>query len=202
MCSDLITMTYDGISGEWMFSKYAQQHLYMTCVLLVMFFGGKILYERIRRKLAQTRLVIVGAGPIGLTTALISLKTGKISSVSIYETYSRVEVINRSYQVTFDPQSVTFLSSVGLDFNGIEGCWSGECFYTTVGVYVEYLLEKLQYRQELCRVHFNTRVSSDVISYCCHVYFNTWVSSDVISYCCHVYFNTWVHMGIDFIFEL
>lgn len=142
----------------------AQQQLYITIIFLAIFLGCRKLYSQIKRNLSQLNLVIVGAGPIGLTSALVAIKSGKIAKAIIYEEKGRNELINRSYQVSFDNNLVKFLQSVGVDFDHIEGCWQNGFFHTKVGVYVEYIIDVLQLRRSFIEIKFNKKVSCHLMN--------------------------------------
>ncbi|KAI8759582.1 hypothetical protein BgiMline_017511, partial [Biomphalaria glabrata] len=48
--------------------------------------------------------------------------------------------------VEFNRKSREFLSSLGIDFNGIEGCMENNIFHTRIGVFLEHVLGMLQLR--------------------------------------------------------
>ncbi|KAK3085962.1 hypothetical protein FSP39_011386 [Pinctada imbricata] len=124
------------------------------------FTGWKSIYEKIRRSFNDLNVVIVGAGPIGLSSAILALQTGRVSKLVIFEERQRKELVNLSYQISFDENSVNFLQSSKIDFDNIEGCWHEGCFSTRVGVYLEYIFDRLQaYRNST--VLFNTKFDRD-----------------------------------------
>ncbi|KAJ8303249.1 hypothetical protein KUTeg_019645 [Tegillarca granosa] len=143
------------------FNKKAQQQLYITIIFLAIFLGCRKLYSQIKRNLSQLNLIVVGAGPVGLTSALVAIKSGKIAKAIIFEEKGRNELINRSYQVSFDNNLVSFLQKVGVDFDHIEGCWQNGFFHTKVGVYLEYLIDVLQLRRSFIEIRFNTKFDKD-----------------------------------------
>jgi len=153
-------MAYQDAVEDLLYSKQEQQNLCLTFVCLIAFMGWKIVYEKIRQNMAQLKIIIIGAGPIGLSSALVATKSRKISEILIFEESKRNNIINRSYQITFDPSSIKFLSSIGVDFDNIEGCWNEGFFYTKVGVYLEYILDKLNTRKGICKVFYNKKVGN------------------------------------------
>lgn len=139
----------------------AQSNLFITIAILAAFAGSKAIYDRYRKSCTQIQAVVIGAGPIGLSSALVAMRTTKVSKITIYEEKERNELINTSYQITFDGESVIFLQNLGVDFDNIEGCWRGAYFQTNAGVYMQYIFEKLKLPQNNipCEIHFKTKVS-------------------------------------------
>lgn len=154
------TLFFSAISFK-MDEYEAQANLFITIAILAAFAGSKAIYDRYRKSFTQVQAIVIGAGPIGLSSALVALKTKKVSKITIYEEKERNELINTSYQITFDGESVIFLQNLGVDFDNIEGCWRGAYFQTNAGVYMQYIFEKLKLPQNKipCEIHFKTRVS-------------------------------------------
>lgn len=160
-----------GLSNDnLLFSEYffemdefeTQVSLFITIAILAAFAGSKAIYDRYRKSFTKIKVVVVGAGPIGLTSAIIALRSTKVSKITIFEEKERNELIYTSYQISFDDQSIQFLKSLGVDFDNIEGCWKGNYFQTNAGVYMQYILEKLKLssNKTACDIHFKTRVST------------------------------------------
>lgn len=143
----------------------AQSNLFITIAILAAFAGSKAIYDRYRKSCTQIQAVVIGAGPIGLSSALVAMRTTKVSKITIYEEKERNELINTSYQITFDGESVIFLQNLGVDFDNIEGCWRGAYFQTNAGVYMQYIFEKLKLPQNNipCEIHFKTKFNRDTL---------------------------------------
>lgn len=154
------TLFFSAISFK-MDEYEAQANLFITIAILAAFAGSKAIYDRYRKSFTQIQAIVIGAGPIGLSSALVAMRTTKVSKITIYEEKERNELINTSYQITFDGESVIFLQNLGVDFDNIEGCWTGSYFQTNAGVYMQYIFEKLKLPQNKipCEIHFKTTVS-------------------------------------------
>ena len=85
-------------------------------------------------------LPLGGAGPVGLTSVLISARSGKAAKIILFEEKFRNDLINRPQQIALQEKNVTFLKTLGVDFDNIEGCWQNNCFFTRMGVFQEYML--------------------------------------------------------------
>ncbi|OWF45512.1 uncharacterized protein LOC110456940 [Mizuhopecten yessoensis] len=143
-------------------SRYAEGHLYLTVIFLLVFLGGRVVYRQFRRMRLKLAVVIVGAGPVGLTATFIAMHNPRVGQITVYEEAPRERIINSSYQITLDATSFTFLESIGVDFNNIEGCRESGLFYTQVGVYLQYILEQLQCIGQHCQVRFGSKFDKDV----------------------------------------
>ncbi|XP_071172775.1 uncharacterized protein [Mytilus edulis] len=163
-----------GLSNDnLLFSEYffemdefeTQVSLFITIAILAAFAGSKAIYDRYRKSFTKIKVVVVGAGPIGLTSAIIALRSTKVSKITIFEEKERNELIYTSYQISFDDQSIQFLKSLGVDFDNIEGCWKGDYFQTNAGVYMQYILEKLKLssNKTACDIHFKTRFCRETL---------------------------------------
>lgn len=127
-----------------------QPNVIMTTLVIILFASIKTLYDRIRHERARVSVIVLGAGPIGVTAAMLALKTGRVSTLTIYEVNDKVSNLKKDYQIAIDKRSVSFLRKAGVDFDNLEGCWDSKCFYTRVGIYLEYMLTTLR------RCHKNT----------------------------------------------
>lgn len=121
-----------------------QPNVIMTAVVVILFASVKTFYDRVRHERARVSVVVLGAGPIGLTAALLALKTRRVSKLTIYETIDKIANLKKDYQIAIDRRSVSFLRKAGVDFDNLEGCWDNKCFYTRVGIYLEYMLTTLR----------------------------------------------------------
>ncbi len=93
--------------------------------------------------MSRVTLVVIGAGPIGLISLIAAAKCGRVSSIILYEEKSRNKLLNNNYQIALDTKSISFLRSLGIDFDNIEGCWDKGRFCTRIGVFLEYLLSTI-----------------------------------------------------------
>ncbi|ELT88967.1 hypothetical protein CAPTEDRAFT_195876 [Capitella teleta] len=134
------------------------QTLGVTVVMTCAFVLTKTTYDRMRRRLSQVAVVVIGAGPIGLTSALVAAHSQKASRVIVYEEKPRSELLCRPQQIGLDAKSVTLLSSLGVDFDNIEGCWKHKNFFTRIGVFQEYLLSQFQLLQTPVELKLKTKV--------------------------------------------
>lgn len=116
--------------------------------------------RRLRSYWARARVVVIGAGPIGLTAALIALRAPFSSRVILYEEASRWGMIRRVQQIALDAATVTFLQQLGVDFDNIEGCWGNGCFFTRIGIFQEYLLSLIEQFKEKVEIRLRTKVGS------------------------------------------
>ncbi|KAH9515690.1 hypothetical protein Btru_011745 [Bulinus truncatus] len=122
------------------------QNLVVTFVILSVFMMTKSYYNHIRRQMAKCTVFVIGAGPTGLTSALIASQNTHVTQVIVYEEQTRAALIEKSHQVEFNRKSREFLMSLGIDFDGLEGCLENNIFHTRVGVFLEHLLGMLQWR--------------------------------------------------------
>jgi hypothetical protein len=136
-----------------------QQNILITVLFLALFVGGKTFYERIKYGLRQVTVVVVGAGPVGLLSAFLALKSGRAVTIVIYEEKDRKTLLNGQYQLTFDSQRVDFLKKCGIDFDNIEGCCHDNCFTTKVGVFLEYILDHLSASNVIVKTRFGCKVT-------------------------------------------
>lgn len=125
-----------------------QCQLLVTCFMLGVFIATKTLYDKFRKAFTKLTVVVIGAGPVGLSSALVAAKSGRVSKIIVIEESSRSELTNRSNQIAFDTRSVSFLRRHGVDFDNLEGCWDNLCFFTRIGVYLDYILSVL-YRNDV-----------------------------------------------------
>ena len=141
-----------GELGSSVPSSVILQNVCMTVLVVLAFVGTKTTYDNLRKRWSRITVVVIGAGPIGLTSVLIAAKSGKASRIILYEDRGRNDLVNRTHQLAFENRSVHFLRSLGVDFDNIEGCWHNRCFFSRLGVFQEYLLSiinKLRYTLQI-----------------------------------------------------
>lgn len=140
-------------------ATFASWYFIITMTVVAMFVGSRKVYCNIRKKMAQLDVIVIGAGPIGLTSALIAVQCKRVNKLILYEEHSRFEVENRTYQIAIQSQNVAFLRSFGVDFDHLEGLWHDGCFYTRVGIYLEYIIQILPLYPTEVELKFRTKVS-------------------------------------------
>ena len=121
----------------------------VTILVTVAFMATKTSYEKVRQHLSRATVVVIGAGPVGLTAVLISALSGKAEKIILFDDKFRNDLINRPMQIALNDISVKFLQMLGVDFDNIEGCWQQGSFFTKLGVFEEYMLGmvyRLQYK--------------------------------------------------------
>ncbi|XP_060587705.1 uncharacterized protein LOC132743192 [Ruditapes philippinarum] len=165
----MATMTCDEDTiTRIMHANYMDTSAYflITISAVVVFMGTKIVFSKIRRDMAQSTVIIIGAGPIGLTSALIAVQCTRVRKLVLYEEHTKSNVEKRMYQITIQSQYVSFLRSYGVDFDNLEGLWKDGCFYTRAGIYLEYILHILPLYATDIDMKFGTkfcRDSSDIV---------------------------------------
>ncbi|XP_056307950.1 uncharacterized protein si:dkey-234i14.6 [Danio aesculapii] len=137
------------------------------CTLLAVLLSAllKLSLERIRRWRARVPVLVVGSGPVGLTAALVAVRSGKVLKLTLLDARYRSALLRRPQQIALDPRSVRFLLELGVDFDNMEGCWSNEHFYTRIGVFQEHLLSILEQKKQTLdiRLQLGTRFSEDYL---------------------------------------
>ena len=134
-------------------------NIVVTLSVLVMFIGTRTIFTKIRRELAEITVVVIGAGPIGLTSALIAANCKRVTRLVVYEECSRFDVEQKSYQIAIRSSNIAFLRKYGLDFDNLEGIWHEGSFYTRVGIYLEYLINVLPLHGATVEFNFSAKVS-------------------------------------------
>ncbi|KAL4222882.1 hypothetical protein ACF0H5_018922 [Mactra antiquata] len=138
----------------------------ITLTVVALFVGSRKVYTNIKKKMAHLEVIVIGAGPIGLTSALIAVQSKRVNKLILYEEVSRFEVENRGYQIAIQSANVSFLRSFGVDFDNLEGVWRDGCFYTRAGIYLEYIIQILPFYSTEVDLKFRTkfdRETCDVI---------------------------------------
>lgn len=131
----------------------------LVAVLVYVVLKGSL--DVVRQWRARISVLIVGSGPVGLTAALVAVRSGKVLKLTVLDERYRTALLCRPQQIALDPRSVKFLLGLGVDFDNMEGCWHNEHFFTRIGVFQEYLLSILeQMKQKVdVRVQLGTKVS-------------------------------------------
>ncbi|XP_048672994.1 uncharacterized protein LOC125620842 isoform X2 [Caretta caretta] len=136
-----------------------------TLLAVLLYVAVKVSVDRLRHWRARVSVLIVGAGPAGLTAALVAVRSGKVLKLTLLDERCRAALLCRPQQIALQPRSVRFLLALGVDFDNMEGCWDNEHFFTRIGVFQEHLLsilEQQKYRQEI-RILLGTKFSDDFI---------------------------------------
>ncbi|XP_076449045.1 uncharacterized protein LOC143285552 [Babylonia areolata] len=125
-------------------SLLAVQQLVISAVIVTCFIATKTLLDNLRRRQARMTVVVVGAGPIGLSALMVAAQSGRVSRVVLFEELGRMALFNKPHQIALEARNVAFLRGVGVDFDNMEGCWDGAgCFFTRLGVFQEYMMSVL-----------------------------------------------------------
>ena len=132
----------------------------VTMFVTFAFVATKTSYDIFRQHWSKATVIVVGAGPVGLTSVLISALSGKAERIILFDEKFRNDLINRSQQIALKEKSVKFLKVLGVDFDNIEGCWQQGTFYTKLGVFEEYMLGMV-YRLH-CKPPIEIRLNSKV----------------------------------------
>eukprot|EP00079_Xenopus_tropicalis_P034960 XP_017948731.1 PREDICTED: uncharacterized protein LOC101733232 [Xenopus tropicalis] len=119
-----------------------------TLVVIMVYVAVKLSMDRVRQWRARVSILVVGAGPVGLTAALVAVRSGKVLNLTVLDERSRAVLLCRPQQIALDPRSVKFLLGLGVDFDNIEGCWHNDHFFTKIGVFQEHLLSILEQRKQ------------------------------------------------------
>lgn len=153
-----------------------------TLVAVVVYVVLKVSLDVVRQWRARISVLIVGSGPVGLTAALVAVRSGKVLKLTVLDERYRTALLYRPQQIALDPRSVKFLLGLGVDFDNMEGCWHNEHFFTRIGVFQEYLLSILeQMKQKVdVRVQLGTKVSLILTQSC------NYMRSSVPETCMHL----------------
>lgn len=118
-----------------------------TLVAVAVYVVVKVSLDGLRQWRAKISVLIVGSGPVGLTAALVAVRSGKVLKLTVVDERYRTALLCRPQQIALDPRSVKFLLRLGVDFDNMEGCWHNEHFFTRIGVFQEYLLSILEQKR-------------------------------------------------------
>ncbi|XP_033110015.1 uncharacterized protein LOC117111227 [Anneissia japonica] len=148
-------------------SSHIPSTAFVTIIIVSFFVFTKSIYEYIKKRRTKLNLIIVGSGPIGLTTAIIAAQNKRISRITLYESKPRQNLFVRPQQIALDRRSIHFLKSLKIDFNAIEGCWENDRFFTRVGTFQEHLLEILKKLDADLEIKFGCKFTEDIMRNVC-----------------------------------
>uniref|UniRef100_A0A3B4AVN1 Uncharacterized protein n=1 Tax=Periophthalmus magnuspinnatus TaxID=409849 RepID=A0A3B4AVN1_9GOBI len=136
-----------------------------TLAAVLVYVVVKVSVDGIRHWRARVSVLIVGSGPVGLTAALVAVRSGKVLKLTVLDERYRSSLLCRPQQIALDPRSVRFLLGLGVDFDNMEGCWHNEHFFTRIGVFQEYLLSILEQRKHKVdvKVQLGTKFSEEYV---------------------------------------
>lgn len=150
-----------GENAEERYRALAYDTALSTLVAVVVYAVLKVSLDGIRQWRARISVLIVGSGPVGLTAALVAVRSGKVLKLTVLDERYRTALLCRPQQIALDPRSVKFLLGLGVDFDNMEGCWHNEHFFTRIGVFQEYLLSILEQKKQKVdvKVQLGTKVN-------------------------------------------
>lgn len=150
---------------EEQYRALALDTLWSTLAAVLVYVVVKVSLDGVRRWRARVSVLIVGSGPVGLTAALVAVRSGKVLKLTVLDERYRSALLCRPQQIALDPRSVKFLLELGVDFDNMEGCWHNEHFFTRIGVFQEYLLSILEQRKHNVdvKVQLGTKFSEEYV---------------------------------------
>ncbi|KAK6477178.1 hypothetical protein HHUSO_G22072 [Huso huso] len=136
-----------------------------TLLAVVVYVVVKVSLDGIRQWRARISVLVVGSGPVGLTAALVAVRSGKVLKLTVLDERYRTALLCRPQQIALDPRSVKFLLRLGVDFDNMEGCWHNDHFFTKIGVFQEYLLSILEHKKQKVDIKINlgTKFTEDYL---------------------------------------
>ncbi|KAJ8400521.1 hypothetical protein AAFF_G00396450 [Aldrovandia affinis] len=136
-----------------------------TLLAVLVYVVVKVSLDGIRQWRARVSVLIVGSGPVGLTAALVAVRSGKVLKLTVLDERYRTALLCRPQQIALDPRSVNFLLGLGVDFDNMEGCWHNDHFFTKIGVFQEYLLSILEQKKQKIdiKVQLGTKFTEDYL---------------------------------------
>ncbi|XP_068117645.1 uncharacterized protein [Hyperolius riggenbachi] len=151
--------------GQEVHDRLAVDTALSTLLVVLVYIVIKVSVDGIRQWRARVSILVVGAGPVGLTAALVAVHSGKVLNLTLLDERTRAALLCRPQQIALDPRSVQFLLTLGVDFDNIEGCWDNEHFFTKIGVFQEHLLSILERSKQTLdtRVLLGTKFTEDYI---------------------------------------
>ncbi|XP_060782995.1 uncharacterized protein si:dkey-234i14.6 [Neoarius graeffei] len=156
----------DGSGGaQERYGSVAYDTALSTLLAVAVYVVVKGSVDGLRQWRARISLLVVGSGPVGLTAALVAVRSGKVLKLTVLDERTRSALLCRPQQIALDPRSVRFLLSLGVDFDNMEGCWHNEHFFTRIGVFQEYLLSVLEQKKQKVdvRVHLGTKFTDEYL---------------------------------------
>ncbi|XP_066568626.1 uncharacterized protein LOC136758278 [Amia ocellicauda] len=159
--------TADGFNSS-MEEKYralAYDTTLSTLLAVLVYVLVKVSLDRIRQWRARVSVLVVGSGPVGLTAALVAVRSGKVLKLTVLDERYRSALLCRPQQIALDPRSVSFLFALGVDFDNMEGCWHNDHFFTKIGVFQEHLLSILEQKKQKVdiKIHLGTKFSEEYL---------------------------------------
>ncbi|KAJ6666061.1 hypothetical protein lerEdw1_000965 [Lerista edwardsae] len=147
------------------YGSLAMEAALSTLLAVLLYVALKVGVDSIRHWRAKISVLVVGAGPVGLTAALVAVRSRKVLNLTLLDERTRAALLCRPQQIALDPRSVNFLLGLGVDFDNMEGCWDKEHFFTKIGIFQEHLLSILdQHKQQLgIRILLGTKFSDDFL---------------------------------------
>ncbi|XP_077165975.1 uncharacterized protein LOC143823486 [Paroedura picta] len=147
------------------YERLAVEAAVSTALAVVLYAALKVSVDGLRHWRAKASVLVVGAGPVGLTAALVAVRSGKVLKLRLLDERSRAALLARPQQIALEPRSVRFLLGLGVDFDNLEGCWDQERFFTRIGVFQEHLLSILEWhkRRHDVGVLLGTKFSDDFL---------------------------------------
>ncbi|XP_076449291.1 uncharacterized protein LOC143285758 [Babylonia areolata] len=142
-------------------SALAMQHLMLTAAMVVLFVCTKAYVNQIRRQQARCTVVIIGAGPVGLTSVLIASRNPHVERIILYEEESRHALVNKAHQIAFDRNTLKFLKGLNVDFDNMEGSTEKGIFYTRIGIFLEHLFNRLARLPVPLHLHMDTKFTRE-----------------------------------------
>ncbi|XP_059916159.1 uncharacterized protein si:dkey-234i14.6 [Gadus macrocephalus] len=154
-----------GESGQEQYQALAFDTAVSTLVAVAVYVVVKVSLDGFRQWRSKISVLIVGSGPIGLTAALVAVRSGKVLKLTVLDERCRSALLCRPQQIALDPRSVGFLLGLGVDFDNMEGCWHNEHFFTKIGVFQEYLLSILEQKKQKVdvRVQLGTKFTEEYL---------------------------------------
>ncbi|XP_033490339.1 uncharacterized protein LOC117261887 [Epinephelus lanceolatus] len=137
-----------GENAEERYRALAYDTALSTLVAVAVYVVVKVSLDGIRQWRARISVLILGSGPVGLTAALVAVRSGKVLKLTVLDERYRTALLCRPQQIALDPRSVKFLLGLGVDFDNMEGCWHNEHFFTRIGVFQEYMLSILEQKKQ------------------------------------------------------
>ncbi|XP_060109812.1 uncharacterized protein LOC132582291 [Heteronotia binoei] len=155
------------LDASWraQYERLAVEAALSTLLAVLLYAALKVSVDGIRKWRAKVSVLVVGAGPVGLTAALVAVRSGKVLKLRLLDQRSRSALLCRPQQIALEPRSVRFLLGLGVDFDNMEGCWDKESFFTKIGVFQEHLLSLLEWhkrRLDVC-LSLGTKFSDDFL---------------------------------------
>ncbi|XP_039619291.1 uncharacterized protein si:dkey-234i14.6 [Polypterus senegalus] len=134
-------------SIEEKYATLAYDTILSTLFAVLVYVVVKVSLDGIRQWRARIPILVVGSGPVGLTAALVAVRSGKVLKLTLLDERNRTALLCRPQQIALDPRSVKFLLRLGVDFDNMEGCWHNDHFFTKIGVFQEHLLSILEQKK-------------------------------------------------------